>query len=327
MNKLGLFIIKRMGTTVILLVVISILIFGIIQFMPGDAVDMMLGGIAQDSLGEETIETLRRELGLDLPVYRQYFNWITGILRGDMGTSLIMKAPVGPIILARLRASLLLAIPASLMMVFFGLTLGVLSAVKENSLIDHFISFSTLSMISIPAFLVGSIFIYIFSVKLNWIPAAFNALPYEDYSFLKKISFFFTVLIFPSLTLSFESVAYVVRQTRASMIEELKTNYVRTAVLKGVPPQRVIIFHALRNALLPAITVIAFNIGYILAGVVIVEAVFSYPGIWNLMIIEIKNRDIPLILGTMLIISGAYVLANFVADILYSVVNPRIRYG
>ena len=110
------------------------------------------------------------------------------------------------------------------------------------------------------------------------------------------------------------------------MIEELKTNYVRTAVLKGVRPKRVIIFHALRNALLPAITVIAFNIGYILAGVVIVEAVFSYPGIGNLMIIAINNRDIPLILGTMLIIAGAYVMANFIADILYSVVNPRIRY-
>ncbi len=326
MNRLGLFIIKRIGTTLILLVVISMFIFGIIQLMPGDAVDMMLGGIALDSLGEETVETLRRQLGLDLPVYKQYFNWITGVLRGDMGTSLIMKAPVGPIILSRLKASLLLAVPASLIMVFFGLTLGVWSAVKENTFIDHFISFSTLSMISIPAFLVGSIFIYIFSVKLNWIPAAFNALPYEEYSFLRKISFFFTVLIFPSLTLSFESVAYVVRQTRASMIEELKTNYVRTAVLKGVRPQKVIISHALRNALLPAITVIAFNIGYILAGVVIVEAVFSYPGIGNLMIIGINNRDIPLILGTMIIISGAYVLANFVADILYSVVNPRIRY-
>ena len=326
MNRLGLFILKRMGTTVILLVVISIFIFGIIQFMPGDAVDMMLGGIAQDSLGEETVETLRMQLGLDRPVYQQYFDWIKGILQGDMGTSLIMKAPVGPIILSRFKASLLLAVPASLIMVFFGLTLGVWSAVKENTFVDRFISFSTLSMISIPAFLVGSIFIYFFSVKLNWIPAAFNALPYEDYSFLKKMGFFFTVLIFPSLTLSFESVAYVVRQTRASMIEELKTNYVRTAVLKGVHPQKVIISHALRNALLPAITVIAFNIGYILAGVVIVEAVFSYPGIGNLMVIAINNRDIPLILGTMLIIAGAYVLANFAADILYSIVNPRIRY-
>ena len=326
MSGLGMFILKRMGTTVILLFIISVLIFGIIQLMPGDAVDMMLGGIAQDSLGQNTIESLRRELGLDLPVYQQYLNWIKGVFQGDLGTSLIMKAPVGPIIFKRLEASLLLAIPASLMMIFFGLTLGVWSAVKENSFIDRFISFSTLSMISIPAFLMGSIFIYIFSVKLNWIPAAFNAIPFEEYSFWKKTGFFFTVLIFPSLTLSFESVAYVVRQTRASMIEELKTNYVRTAVLKGVHPQQVITAHALRNALLPAITVIAFNIGYILAGVVIVEAVFSYPGIGNLMIMAINNRDIPLILGTMLIIAGAYVLANFAADILYSVFNPRIKY-
>jgi peptide/nickel transport system permease protein len=213
------------------------------------------------------------------------------------------------------------------MMIVFGLALGILSAVKEKSWIDNGISFISLSMLSVPAFLTGSLFIYIFSVKLNWIPAAFNAIDMEGIGFFKMIGSYFGILIFPSMTLAFESIAYVNRQTRASMIEELKTNYVRTAVLKGVPPRDVVLRHALRNGLLPAITVMAFNVGQIIAGTVIIEVVFSYPGIGNLMIMAIKFRDVPLILATMIVISSAYVLANLVADILYTQLNPRIKYA
>jgi len=326
MNKLMIYILKRLGITIMLLVVISFVVFSIVQLMPGDAVNMMLGGISLQSLGQTTVEELRKELGLDQPFLKRYYRWLKGAVRGDLGKSLIMRAPVAPIIIHRLKASLILAIPATLMMIFFGLMLGVISAVKENTWIDHFFSFSTLAAISIPSFLIGLIFIYIFSIKLNLIPAAYNAVSFENYPFWKKMGFFFSVLIFPSLTLSFECVAYVLRQTRASMIEELKTNYVRTAVLKGVPTRRVVLRHALKNALLPAITVIAFNVGYIIAGVVVVEAVFSYPGIGNLILIAIKNRDVPLILGTMVVISSAYVLANLFADVMYAFFNPRIKY-
>lgn len=326
MNKLIIYILKRLGISVLLLIAISFIIFTIVQFMPGDAVNMMLRGISLQSLGQETVDELRRQFGLDLPFHRQYFNWITGVLRGDLGKSLIMRAEVAPIVLHRLKSSLILAIPASVMMIIFGLTLGVLAAVKQNTWIDHIISFATFFAISIPAFLVGLIFIYIFSIKLNLIPAVYSAVSFENFSFWKKIGFFFSVLIFPTLTLSFECVSYVARQTRASMIEELKTNYVRTAVLKGVPTRQVVIRHALKNALLPAITVMAFSFGYIIAGVVVVEAIFAYPGIGNLILIAINNRDLPLILGTMLVISASYVLANLAADVLYTFFNPRIRY-
>lgn len=321
------FFIKRLGATAILLVIISMIIFGICKLMPGDAVDMMLGGISLQSLGQTTVSQLREELGLNLPVYHQYYNWAVGILHGDLGTSYIMKAPIAPLVISRLKHSLLLAVPASLMMIIFGLSLGILSAVKEKTWIDQGISYTSLSMLSVPAFLTGTLFIYIFSVKLDWIPAAYNILDIEGMSIFKVLGSYFGILIFPSLTLAFESIAYVGRQTRASMIEELKTNYVRTAVLKGVPPRDVVLHHALRNGLLPAITVIAFNVGQIIAGTVVIEVVFSYPGIGNLMIMAIKYRDVPLILATMIVISSAYVFANFAADILYTQLNPRIKYA
>jgi len=322
------FIIKRLGITAVTLVIISMVIFGVCQLMPGDAVDIMLGGIALQSLGDTTIEELRKELGLNLPIYQQYFNWAKGLLlHGDLGTSYVMKAPIAPLVISRLKTSLLLAVPASLMMIVCGLALGIFSAVKEKTWIDHSISFVSLSMLSVPAFLTGSLFIYIFSVKLNWIPAAFNAIDMEGIGFFKLIGSYFGILIFPSLTLAFESIAYVNRQTRASMIEELKTNYVRTAVLKGVPPKSVVMHHALRNGLLPAVTVIAFMVGQIIAGTVIIEVVFSYPGIGALMLDAIKFRDVPLILATMVVISSAYVFANLAADILYTQLNPRIKYA
>ncbi|MDX2512349.1 MAG: ABC transporter permease, partial [Desulfobacterales bacterium] len=295
MNDFIPFIIKRLGATAITLVTISMIIFGVCQLMPGDAVDIMLGGIALQSLGETTIEEVRKELGLNLPVYHQYYNWAVGILHGDLGNSYVMKAPIAPLVISRLKTSLLLAVPASLMMIVFGLSLGIISAVKEKTWVDQAISLASLSMLSVPSFLTGSLFIYIFSVKLNWIPAAFNALDMEGMGTLKMLGSYFGILLFPSLTLAFESIAYVNRQTRASMIEELKTNYVRTAVLKGVHPRDVVLHHALRNGLLPAITVIAFNIGQIIAGTVIIEVVFSYPGIGNLMIMALKFISSPMI--------------------------------
>ncbi len=202
MSRLLMYILRRLGITIMLLVAISFVIFSIVQLMPGDVVNLMLGGISLQSPGQETVEELRRQLGLDLPFLTQYFNWIKRVVQGDLGTSLSMKAPIAPIILHRLKASLMLAIPTSLIMIFFGLTLGVIAAVKENTWLDHIISFSTLSAISVPAFLTGLIFIYIVSIKLNLIPAVYSFVSFEDYTFWKKLGFFFSVLIFPSLTLS-----------------------------------------------------------------------------------------------------------------------------
>ena len=325
MSVFPIFVVRRLATSLLVLVAISMILMGIIQFMPGDAVDMLLRGISPDAVSPETREALRRELGLDLPVWHQYWNWISGVVQGDFGRSYTYKVPVAPIILARLKTSLILALPAVAVMVTFGIGLGVVAALKENSPLDTSIQLMSLTAIAMPSFLVGSLFLYVFAVKLNWIPAAFNAVDLSRLDTLETIAFFFSALIFPCLTIAAETVAHVLRQTRASMIEEMKSNYVRAALLRGVPWGQVILGHVLRNSLLPAITVIAINVGYVLGGVIVVEFVFSYPGIGNLMLMSILTRDIPTMLGTMFVISAGYVLANFVADILYSALNPRVR--
>jgi peptide/nickel transport system permease protein len=228
-------------------------------------------------------------------------------------------------IAGRLKSSLILAGPAIMVMIFFGIGLGVVAALRENSPLDRAIQFFSLTAIATPAFLVGSLFIYVFAVRLNWIPAAFNAIDISRFSALETISFFFAALIFPCLTIAAETVAHVSRQTRASMVEELKSNYVRAAVLRGLSRPRIVLGHVLRNALLPAITIIAINFGYVIGGVVVVEFVFSYPGIGNMLLTAIITRDIPTMLGTMMVVSGGYVFANLIADLLYSLLNPRIR--
>lgn len=325
MTEFPIFVVRRLAASLLVLVAISMILMGIVQFMPGDAVDMLLRGLSPDAVSLETREALRRELGLDLPVWHQYWNWISGVVQGDFGRSYTLKVPVAPIILARLKTSLILAVPAIAVMVVFGVGLGVVAALKENSPLDGSIQLMSLTAIAMPAFLVGSLFLYVFAVQLNWIPAAFNAVDLSRLDTLETIAFFFTALIFPCLTIAAETVAHVLRQTRASMIEEMKSNYVRAALLRGVPRGHVILGHVLRNSLLPAITVIAINVGYVLGGVIVVEFVFSYPGIGNLMLTAILTRDIPTMLGTMFVISAGYVLANFVADILYSALNPRVR--
>lgn len=325
-SNLALYIIKRLGITFGLLIVISIIIFLIVQQMPGDAVDILLGGLSEQSFDMHTIAALRKQYGLDLPPYVQYMKWLRGLIHGDLGTSLLYNRPITPIILNRLEASLILAVPACILMIVLGLSLGVFAAVNENKFVDHLISFASLTGISIPTFLTGSIFIYIFAVKLRFIPAVFNTVDLDTLSLTQKISYFFKVLIFPCITLSLEIVAHVARHTRASMIEEMKKYYFRTAILKGLPFWKVVWKHGFRNALLPSITIIAINVGYIIAGVVVVEMVFAYPGIGNLVTTAIINRDVPLILSGVFVVSATYILANLVADVLYVLLNPRIRY-
>jgi len=320
------FILKRIAMSFGILIIISLLIFLVLQLIPGDAIDILLRGLSEQSFDAHTIEQLKARFGLDLPLHVQYLKWLGGLLQGDLGTSLVYNRPITPIILGRVRASLILAVPATLMMIVLGLGLGTVAAARENSLLDNLISLSSLAGISIPSFLTGSIFMYIFAVRLNIIPAAYNAVNLESLPWPEKISFFFRVLIFPCVTLSLEIVAHVARHTRASMLEEMKKPYFRMAILTGLPFWKAVWRHAFRNALLPAITVIAINTGYIIAGIVVVEMVFSYPGIGNLVTEAIANRDVPLILSSVFVVSATYVFANLIADVLYALLNPKIRY-
>lgn len=312
------FLARRIGLLGLTLLGISLLIFGILQLLPGDAATEILGAW-RDSSGK-SFEYLRVQLGLDRPWYAQYFGWLWGVLQGDLGRSLAMDAPITPILFERLGFSLRLAIPALLIAVVLSLVLGVIAAIRPNGIVDHAITVITLGGVSVPAFVSGSILILIFAAWLGWFPSSSSLSQGEGFWHWSK------VLALPVATLAMEALAHITRITRSSMIEVLKTPYVRTARLKGLPREIVLFKHALRNAMLPTVTVIAFNIGWMLGGVVVVEQVFSYPGLGSLVLFAIEQRDIPLLQASMFFVASGYCVANLLADVTYAWLDPRIRY-
>jgi peptide/nickel transport system permease protein len=312
------FIIRRIGLLALTLIGISLLISGILQLLPGDAATQILGAWAERS--GETHDQLRHVLGLDRPWHEQYFGWLWGVLHGDLGRSLAMDAPITPILVERLGYSLRLAIPALLLAVSISLVLGVIAAVRPNGLLDHAITLFTLGAVSVPAFVSGALLILIFAAWLGWFPSSSSLTPGEGFGYWAH------ALALPVATLAVEALAHITRITRSSMIEVLKMPYVRTARLKGLPVSVVLFKHALRNAMLPTVTVIAFNVGWMLGGVVVVEQVFSYPGLGSLVLFAIEQRDVPLLQASMFFVAAGYCIANLLADITYALLDPRIRY-
>lgn len=313
------YLVRRLWLLVLTLVGISALIFLILQILPGDAADQILG--AWSSASGEEHDQLRKLLGLDRPWYEQYFGWLWNVMQGDLGRSLAMDAPITPILLERLGYSLRLAIPALLIAVFLSLVLGVIAAVRPNGWADNLITVFTLTGVSVPAFVSGSILILVFGAWLNWLPSTSSLSEGEGFFHWAYL------LAMPIAVLTLEALAHITRITRSSMIEILKTPYVRTARLKGLPRQLILFKHALRNAMLPTVTVIAFNIGWMLGGVVLVEQVFSYPGLGSLVLFAIEQRDLPLLQASMFFVAGGYCIANLLADLAYALLDPRIRYS
>jgi len=313
------YMIRRLGLLVLTLIGISAMIFIIIQILPGDAVDQILEAWVETEGGAHDI--LRAQLGLDRPWYEQYFGWLWDIMHGDLGRSLAMEAPIAPILLERLGFSLRLAVPALILSVTLSLILGVIAAIRPNSFVDNAITVITLTGVSVPAFISGSLFIVIFAAWLNWLPSTSSLSEGEGFFHWAY------VLAMPIAVLTIESLAHLTRITRSSMIEVLKTPYVRTARLKGLPKRLVVYKHALRNAMLPTVTVIAFNIGWMLGGVVLVEQVFSYPGLGSLVLFAIEQRDTPLLQASMMFVASGYCIANLLADLAYVLLDPRIRYS
>lgn len=314
----ALYVVRRVGLLAVTLLAISLLISGIFQLLPGDAAEQILGAWADRS--GKTLAAMRERLGLDRPWHEQYLGWLGGVVRGDFGKSLALDAPIGPILLQRLGYSLRLALPSLVLAVSISLVLGVVAAVRRNGVVDHVITVFTLGGVSVPAFVFGSVLILVFAGWLRWLPSSSALLEGSG------LGYWAQVLALPVATLTLESLAYITRTTRSSMIEVLKTPYLRTAILKGMSRRTVLYKHALRNALLPTVTVIAFNFGWLLGGVVIVEQVFSYPGIGSLVLFAIEQRDLPLLQACMFFVAGGYCVANLLADVLYAVLNPRIRY-
>ena len=310
------FILRRLGFMVLTVILASIVIFWATTILPGDVASQTLGRFATEQAKSE----LRHKLGLDKPVTVQYTTWLGNYVRGDWGESPSMATTVRPVVFERLRNSLMLALVAFAMYVPLGIFLGLIAALRKNTWADNLISVGSLAFIGLPEFVSGTVLIAIFAIELHWLPSQSSIDPHA--SFVEA----FQYLILPAITVALTSLAYVVRMTRSSTVDVLQMDYVRTANLKGLPPRRVLFTHVLRNSLLPTVTVVAIGIGWLIGGLIITESLFDYPGIGRLLLFAIERRDLVLIQATALLIVIIYVVANLVADILYAVLNPRIRY-
>ena len=314
---MGFYVAKRVATICVILVIISGLIFVITQALPGNVARMIAGQFATP----DVIKAIEAKLGLNDPLLTQYWRWASGILSGDLGQSLIMERPIGPMLRDALANSALLTTMSIVLVTVLGVSLGVVAAVKHNSTLDHGISVFTLLGISVPDFFWGIVLILVFAGYLHWLPSGGVG------NLSAGWGAWASHLVLPAATLTSALIAHVSRMTRSSMLETLRSPYVLFARAKGVPERVVLMRHALRNALLPTITVLAIDVGLLIGGVVVVETVFSYPGLGRLLIFAIERHDLPLIQASILVIAAIYCFANLLADLLYAYFNPKIRYG
>jgi len=314
MHPIPKMVFQRLGLGVITLFVISLIIFLGVELLPGDLAQEILG----QSATPETVAAFRKELGLDLPPHVRYLDWLGGIIQGDFGKSLANKREISELIGTRLGNTLFLAAVAAIIAVPLAVTLGIMAALYRNSWFDRGINVATLTSISTPEFFVAYILILFLSVNNAIFPSISNIGP--DIDFVDRL--YRTIL--PALTLTLVVVAHMMRMTRASIINLLASPYIEMARLKGLSPKRIITKHALPNALAPIINVIVLNLAYLVVGVVVVEVVFVYPGLGQLLVDSVAKRDLPVVQGCSLIFAATFVLFNLLADILSIVSNPRL---
>lgn len=312
---MGRYLVRRLGFLALTILVTSLIVFIITQFLPGDVCRIILGREA----GGAALESCRADLGLDEPLVLQYLKWLGNFLTGDWGISYSTKTPIFPLVMGRLRNSLMLASLTLVFAVPVSILLGVIAGLNENRWVDNTINIGSLSVVGLPEFVTGVILIQIFAFNLDLFPANSSIPP--DSTFREALP----MLILPALTATLVLLAYIARLTRAGVIEELKRPYVRTATLKGLPQKTVIFKHVLRNALLPTITVVALSIGWLISGLIVIENVFNYPGLGRLLVFAIDRRDLPVMQAVTMVTVFGFAFANLAADLLYAALNPRIR--
>jgi len=308
---------KRLGAVLLVLIVMSILVFLATHALPSNTAQLILGQYSTP----ETQAALEHKLGLDQPLTAQYWHWASGILRGDLGQSMVMERPVAPILWDALSRSAVLALAAMVLVSSIGPALGVIAAVHQGRWADHAATVFSYLGISVPELYWGLVLILVFGSTFHLLPTS-GAADLSD-----GAGNYFAHLVLPVVTLTLTSLAHVSRLTRSSMIEALDSTYVKVARARGMPERIVITRHALRNALLPTITVLAQDFGFLIGGIVAVEAIFAYPGLGRLLIFSLERQDLPLMQSAILVLTAVYCLANLGADLLYGVFNPRIRYG
>jgi peptide/nickel transport system permease protein len=312
---LGLYIARRLAVLVPTLVVVSVLIFALQQLLPGDPA-LALAGEEHDPVA---VAAIRAKYHLDRPVAVQYAIWIGNALRGDFGESLRNKIPVAELLAAKLPVTAELAVCSMLIALALGIPAGIVSAARKGTPLDVTANLLALSGLSVPHFWLGIMLILLFAVRLGWLPASGYVPPWEDLR--RNLS---TILL-PSFVLGTGVAGVMMRHTRSAMLETLGTDYVRTARAKSVPERMVVLKHALRNALIPVITLGAIEFGRLLSGAVLTEQIFAIPGFGKLLVDGVFNRDYAVVQGVVLVSAGLYVLLNLVADVLYFLVNPRLR--
>ena len=315
-------VLQRLLLGILTLFLVSIIIFSAIQFLPGDFTQAVLGQAAT----EETVEAFRKELGLDKPAVTRYIEWVQAVMSGDLGTSfsgrnasgIDRSRPVAELIEARLWNTLFLAFMAAIVAVPLALFLGITAALYRNSIYDRIVNATTLTTISFPEFFVAYILMLLFSQLWFDLPAIANV--NAETPFWERVY----ICILPALTMTLVIVAHMMRMTRAAIINLLASPYIEMARLKGISKSEVILKHALPNAWAPIATVIAFNLAYLVVGVVVVEVVFVYPGIGQLMVNSVTTRDMPVVQACALIFAATYIILNLIADIIGIVTNPRL---
>lgn len=311
------YILKRLLALIPVLFGVTILVFLILHLAPGDPAQIILGPKAT----EESLTALRHQLGLDLPLYEQYFRWIGNALQGDWGRSIQLKRPVLPLVLNRFAATATLTAFAATIAITFGTFAGIVSATKQYSFWDRFLMFLALLGFCLPVFWLGLMLQIIFGLELGWLPVSgMHSAGQSGFGDMLKY------LILPGVSLAASSMAEIARMTRSSMLEVIRQDYIKTARAKGLSERVVVYRHALRNAMIPVVTIVGLQIGYLLAGAVLVEIVFSWPGIGSLMVNGILARDFPLVQGIILLVATTYVFVNLLVDIVYALLDPRITF-
>jgi peptide/nickel transport system permease protein len=302
---------------VLTLWLVSLGVFVVSELLPGDVAIFILGQQATPEL----LAVLRQQLGLNEPPPVRYVTWLTHFLRGDWGRSLALQVPIADLVLSRTANSLVLAALALVLTIPVSIGLGLVAALRAGRFADRLISLVGLSGLALPEFVTGVVLIVVFSLTLHLAPASAQ-IP-TGASPLSVLP----ALVLPAITLAVTLFAYISRMTRASAVEVLASDYVRTAVLKGLPMFQVVVRHVLRNALLPTVTVIGAQIGWLVGGLVVVEHLFGYPGLGDLLLFAALNKDVPLLEACVMVVASVYMLSNLGAELLFGVLNPRIRYA
>jgi len=309
-------LLRRLLTVLYTLLVVSILVFGLTQILPADAVVTLLG----ENATPEALAAVRQRLGLGDPAWLQYWHWLSGLLQGDFGTSMRTDQPVGPAMFTALGRSLMLGGCSLMLMLVIAVPLGMWAALRRGKAADVVSSLISYLGVSLPEFVTATLLLIVIADQFQLLPATGYVAPSEN--LVESIRH----LILPVLTVSLVLVAHVSRMVRSETIDVLNSDYIRAARLKGLPPRIVLLRHVLRNALLPTITIVALDVGYLLGGIIVVEEIFAIPGIGRQIIVAITTRDLPSIQAGAVIMAATYAIANTLADIAYVMIDRRIRY-